>query len=439
MLFSEGDLALQVRGLGKLYQLGERESYQALRDVIGRRVSSPLRRLRRAPQEPTSQTDGTFWALRDVTFDVSHGEALGIIGRNGAGKSTLLKILSRITEPSEGEAVVYGRVGALLDVGTGFHHELTGKENILLNGALLGMRRQEIRASVDDIVEFAGVQRFVDTPVKRYSTGMHARLAFAVAAFLQTDILIVDEVLAVGDAEFQKKCMGKMGDAAHSGRTVLFVSHNMAAVETLCRRSIWLEGGRCVADGPSSDVVSRYLSTSFSAMSDRSWPDLESAPGNDAVRLHRAVVRPEGGSTTDPIDVQTPIAVEIEYWNLRPGALLNLSLHFYNEQGIKIFNALPYLERTWQGRPLPRGLYRDTCHIPPNLLNDGMHRIELMVVQDGHYLVHQIDDLLVFDVRDVAASRDGWFGSWEGAVRPQLAWRTEQLLEGDPTCEAGRA
>ena len=433
---SERDLALRVTGLGKQYQLGERESYQALRDVISRRMSAPLRRLRGASQESMGQTGGTLWALRDVTFEVSHGEALGIIGRNGAGKSTLLKILSRITEPSEGEAVVYGRVGALLEVGTGFHPELTGKENVLLNGALLGMRRKEIRASLDDIVEFAGVQRFVDTPVKRYSTGMRARLAFAVAAFLETDILVVDEVLAVGDAEFQKKCMGKMGDAAHSGRTVLFVSHNMAAVETLCRRSIWLDGGRCVADGPSSDVVSRYLSTSFSALSEQSWPDIEAAPGNDAVRLRRAVVRPEGGSTADAIDVHTAIAVEIEYWNLRPGALLNLSLHVYNEQGIKIFNALPYLERVWQGRPFPRGLYRDTCHIPPNLLNDGMHRIELMVIEDGRYLLHQIDDLLVFDVRDVGASRDGWFGEWEGAVRPQLEWQTEQLFEGDPTCEA---
>ncbi|WP_101948159.1 ABC transporter ATP-binding protein [Mycobacterium sp. 3519A] len=431
------DIALQVRGLGKRYQLGERESYQALRDVIGRRISRPLKRLRGAPQGPTRQT-GSFWALRDVTFSVSQGEALGIIGRNGAGKTTLLKILSRITEPSEGEAVVYGRAGALLEVGTGFHPELTGKENILLNGALLGMRKSEIRASMDDIIDFAGVQLFVDTPVKRYSTGMRARLAFAVAAFLQSDILIVDEVLAVGDAEFQRKCMGRMGDAANSGRTVLFVSHNMAAIEALCRRSIWLEGGRCVADGPSSEVVSRYLSTSFSALSERFWPDINSAPGNDFVRLRRAAVRPEGGSAADSIDVHTPIAVEIEYWNFRDGALLNLSLHVYNEQGIKIFNALPYLERVWQGRPFPTGLYRDTCHIPADLLNDGMHRIELMVIGDGNYLIYQVDDLLVFDVRDVSASRDGWFGEWEGAVRPQLAWETEQLLESDPACGAAR-
>jgi lipopolysaccharide transport system ATP-binding protein len=430
MPYKGSDLALRVSGLGKRYEIGERETYVVLRDVITKAVSSPLTRLRGASRKPASQPDRTFWALRDVSFDVHHGEALGIIGRNGAGKSTLLKILSRITEPTKGEAVVAGRVGALLEVGTGFHPELTGRENVLLNGAILGMRRTEVRSKLDEIVEFAGVHRFIDTPVKRYSSGMRARLAFAVAAFLETDILIVDEVLAVGDAEFQKKCMGKMGDAARGGRTVLFVSHNMTAVETLCGRSIWLDGGQCVADGPTPDVVSRYLATSFSALSERSWPDIETAPGNDTVRLHRAVIRPEGMSGTDAIDVKTPVAIEIEYWNLRPGARLNLSLHVYNAQGIKVFNALPYKERVWQGQPFPRGLYRDTCHIPSDLLNDGMHRIELMVVEDVH-VIYQFDDLLVFDVRDDAAAREGWFGSWEGAVRPQLAWETEQLLEDD--------
>jgi lipopolysaccharide transport system ATP-binding protein len=326
-------------------------------------------------------------------------------------------------------------VGALLEVGTGFHPELTGRENVLLNGAILGMQRREIQRKLDDIVDFAGVRRFVDTPVKRYSSGMRARLAFAVAAFLDTEVLVVDEVLAVGDAEFQKKCMGKMDDAARGGRTVLFVSHNMAAVESLCPRSIWLEGGRCVADGPTPGVISRYLSTSFSAMSEQSWTDPDDAPGNDAVRLRRAVVRPRDGSVTDVIDVATPVAIEIEYWNLRPGARLNLSLHVYNEQGIRVFNALPYLERDWQGRPFPRGLFRDTCHVPAHLLNDGMHRIELMVVENGSYVIFEIDDLLVFDVRDDAAGREGWFGRWEGVVRPQLAWETEQLTDDDAAVE----
>ena len=434
MRFDDQDLALSVRHLGKRYEVGERESYVALRDVLTRAARAPLARLRPARDSSSGKREQSFWALRDVSFDVAHGEALGIIGRNGAGKSTLLKILSRITEPTEGEALVRGRIGALLEVGTGFHPELTGRENIWLNGAILGMRRREMRSKYHDIVDFAGVQRFIDTPVKRYSTGMRARLAFAVAAFLETDILVVDEVLAVGDAEFQKKCMGKMGDAARSGRTVLFVSHNMTAVETLCRRSIWLDGGRCVADGPTADVVSRYLSTSFSALTERSW-DLAEAPGNDAVRLRYAAIRSENGSVTDVIDVRTPIAIEIEYWNLAAGARLNLSLLVYNEQGIMVFNALPYLERTWQGRPFPRGLFRDTCHIPPNLLNDGMHRIELMVVESDS-VIYQIDDLLVFDVRDDPSSRQGWYGTWEGAVRPQLEWETERLHDGEVDVES---
>jgi lipopolysaccharide transport system ATP-binding protein len=433
-----GDLALRVTGLGKQYQVGERESYLALRDAIARAVASPLARLTGAARRDSGAADRTFWALQDVSFDLPPGEALGIIGRNGAGKSTLLKILSRITEPTAGEAVVSGRVGALLEVGTGFHPELTGRENVLLNGAILGMSRREVQRKIVDIVDFAGVDRFVDTPVKRYSTGMRARLAFAVAAYLETEILIVDEVLAVGDAEFQRKCMGTMGEAARSGRTVLFVTHNMAAVETLCRRSIWLDRGRCIADGPTSEVVSQYLSTSFSALGERNWPTLGVAPGNDTVRVRRAVVRPESGAATDVIGVQTPIAVEVEYWNLRPGARLNLSLHFYNEQGIRIFNALPYLECVWQGQQFPRGVYRDTCHIPAHLLNDGVHRIELMVVENSSHVIFQMDDLLVFDVRDDGSSRDGWFGRWEGAVRPQLMWDTERILESDAALEDAR-
>jgi len=244
------DVAVRAVELGKRYRIGERQPYQTVRDVIAASARSRLSRRSRdaAGARPPTDTEWV-WALEDVSFELAEGEALGIIGRNGAGKSTLLKILSRITEPTRGHADISGRVGALLEVGTGFHPELTGRENITLNGAILGMRRAEIDRKFDDIVTFAGVERFIDTPVKRYSTGMHARLAFAVAAHLEPDILIVDEVLAVGDAEFQRRCMGKMGQAARSGRTVLFVSHNMAAIESLCSRAIWLEAGRCAADG----------------------------------------------------------------------------------------------------------------------------------------------------------------------------------------------
>jgi lipopolysaccharide transport system ATP-binding protein len=431
MASDQGHIALRVEGLGKRYRLGEREPYLALRDVISGAVR------RRPGSRRRRDRDDTFWALRDVSFEVPFGEAIAIVGRNGAGKSTLLKLLSRITEPTEGVAVVAGRVGALLEVGTGFHPELTGRDNVVLNGAILGMRRREVLAKFDDIVAFAGVERFVDTPVKRYSSGMQARLAFAVAAFLETDILVVDEVLAVGDAEFQKKCMGMMGEAAQGGRTVLFVSHNMTAVESLCRRAVWLENGRVVADGPTPDVVAEYLSTSFSQLSEQHWPDLETAPGNDAVRIRRAAVRPEGGSPSDPIDVRTPVAIEFEYWNLRPDAQLNLSLQVYNSQGVMVFNALPYLEKVWQGRPFPRGLYRDTCHIPADLLNDGTYEIELLVV-DSNHLIYKHDGVLVFEVKDDPYSREGWFGTWQGAVRPQLAWETEQLLVDEADLEAAR-
>ena len=236
------DLAIRVEHLGKRYRIGERERYRALRDTLADAVKAPLRRLR-SPRSPRV-VDNTIWALRDVSLEVAPGEVLGVIGHNGAGKSTLLKILSRITEPTEGRAEVRGRVGSLLEVGTGFHPELTGRENIYLNGAILGMKRSEITRRFDEMVAFAGVERFIDTPVKRYSSGMYLRLAFAVAAHLEPEILLVDEVLAVGDAAFQKKCLGRMSDVAREGRTVLFVSHNLPSIENLCQRVVVVDGGR---------------------------------------------------------------------------------------------------------------------------------------------------------------------------------------------------
>lgn len=261
------ELAIEVEGLGKQYRLGQREgAYRMLRDVLansGRRLLTAFSRNGR----PTTQAKTEFWALRNINFKVHHGEVLGIIGRNGAGKTTLLKLLSRITEPSEGRARIYGRIGALLEVGTGFHPELTGRENIYLNGALLGMSRAEIERKFDEIVAFAEVEQFLDTPVKRYSSGMQLRLGFAVAAHLEPEILIVDEVLAVGDASFQKKCLGKMQDVAGSGRTVLFVSHNMPAVMNLCERVLVLDRGSLVYDGPAREGAERYLSSYASAVS----------------------------------------------------------------------------------------------------------------------------------------------------------------------------
>lgn len=380
-----------------------------------------------------------MWALKDVSFEIPHGEAVGIVGRNGAGKSTLLKILSRITKPTAGQARLRGRVGSLLEVGTGFHPELTGRENIYQSGIILGMRKAEIDRKFDEIVAFAEVEQFVDTPVKRYSSGMYVRLAFAVAAHLEPEILIVDEVLAVGDAAFQKKCLGKMSDVTTEGRTVIFVSHNMPAVQSLCRSAIWLHGGQVVDEGPAGQIVSRYLQTSLSTLAEQVWDDPDQAPGNDEVRLRRVAVRPAGGTPQDAITTRTPFVLEFDYWNLKPDAYLNLSLHIYNEQGTMVFNAAPVGNWEWQGKPFPVGLYRDVCHIPGDLMNDGIHRVELLVVEGQltASVIYQQNDILVFDIREAVEEIGAWFGKWQGAVRPVLDWDTALLAPGAPRDATG--
>ena len=423
------ETAVSVSGLGKRYQLGaRRQRYFTLRESLTRTAADWLQTFTTRPTAGNrlSADDADFWALRDVSFSINVGEVVGIIGGNGAGKSTLLKILSRITWPTAGRAQVRGRVGSLLEVGTGFHPELTGRENILLNGAILGMGRAEVERNFDAIVAFAEVERFIDTPVKHYSTGMYLRLGFAVAAHLEPEILLVDEVLAVGDAAFQKKCLGRMGDSARAGRTVVFVSHNMTAVLGLCGRAIWLHQGRVVQDGPPAAVVAAYLQSAAVNRSEQVWADEATAPGNEKVRLRRVAVRPSLDHPL-PITTSTPLQLEFEYVNLHHGALLNLSLHVYNQLGVMVFNALPVTEAVWQGRSMPRGLFRDICFIPANLLNDGVYRVELLVVQNGTEVIFRRDDVLVFDVHDTPEHRGGWFGDWAGAVRPLLPWTTELL------------
>lgn len=427
------DLAIQVKGLSKQYRIGQRQHYPTLREALTEVFYSPFRRFSALRQRFSGgkiqrpEIDEWIWALKDVSFDVKQGEVIGIIGRNGAGKSTLLKILSSITKPTKGYADIHGRVGSLLEVGTGFHPELTGRENIYLNGAILGMKKAEIDHKFDEIVAFAEIEKFIDTPVKRYSSGMYMRLAFAVAAHLEPDIIIVDEVLAVGDAAFQKKCLGKMGEVAKEGRTVLFVSHNMMAVQSLCSRVIWLHEGQKKEEGPSGQVVSHYLQTSFSALTEQVWPNIATAPGNDKVRLHLACIRPVNGSPGDPITIRTPFVLEFAYWNLQAGAHLNISLHVYNEQGIMVFNAVPVNEPHWLGRAFPVGLFRDVCYIPGNLLNDGIYRVELLIVKDDTIIIYHQDDILVFEVQDTLDMRGAWYGKWSGAVRPIFKWRTELI------------
>jgi lipopolysaccharide transport system ATP-binding protein len=423
---------IKVENVSKQYRIGaQNESYENLRETISEAISAPLRWMTGAGRNGKVRHE-LIWALKDINFEVEPGEVVGIIGSNGAGKSTLLKLLSRITEPTTGRISLYGRIGSLLEVGTGFHPELTGRENIYLNGAILGMMRVEIARKFDEIVAFSEIGKFIDTPVKYYSSGMYMRLAFAVAAHFEPEILIVDEVLAVGDASFQRKCLGKIGDVADHGRTVLLVSHNMAAIQSLCKRVLWLTDGRVAEQGEVSRVVSDYLKVGAVKLTEREWHDPETAPGNEKVRMHRVCVRPVSNSATDDITVKTPFFLEFDYWNLEPNAHLSLSVHLSNEQGVTIFNTFPVHEPVWHGRPFPLGLFRSVCHVPGDLLNDGRHRVMMIVVKNQAEVLFSMKDALVFDVLDSVGRRGEWHGKWGGAVRPDLKWETQYLDQRVP-------
>ena len=360
-----------------------------------------------------------FWALRDVNFSVNQGDRVGIIGHNGAGKSTLLKILSKITEPTSGRVTIKGRVASLLEVGTGFHPELTGRENIFLNGAILGMKRHEIKAAFDSIVDFAGVDKFLDTPVKRYSSGMYVRLGFSISAHLSPEILIIDEVLAVGDADFQKKCLGKMRDVSESGRTILFVSHNLAAVQSLCNRAFYFEHGRLKLQGDTTHVVNNYLSHVAKTTLEHTWKTPEEGPGTDEVRFRSIQVEPAYGDGKLYIDVTTPVKVHIEFWNMAERADLNLSLHLYAFTGECIFNV------GTTSQPFDKGLVSATLDIPGNFLNDGSYVVSVMVVKDTSPFLYQLAEAVSFEVED---HREGvtWYGKWPGYVRPQFNFQISQ-------------
>jgi ABC-type polysaccharide/polyol phosphate transport system, ATPase component len=418
---------IDVENLGKRYRLTRSgPAYATLREELVAAIQAPFRRMRGGS---SAGGDETLWALRHINLKVYPGQRLGVIGRNGAGKSTLLKIISQITEPTEGSAKLYGRVGSLLEVGTGFHGELTGRENIYLNGAILGMKRAQIARSFDEIVAFAEVERFLDTPVKHYSTGMYMRLAFAVAAHLQPEILIVDEVLAVGDAAFRTKCMGKMSEVARGGRTVIFVSHNMAAVQSLCSHVVWLDAGHEVREGPPAIVVRDYLRSVVTTMHEHLWDDPATAPGNEKLRMRRASVRTATGSPEDEIATNTPLRVEFEYWNFVPGSRLNFNVVLCAEDGTAILNTGSSREPLWHGRGFPAGLFHSSFDIPGNLLNDGTHRVHLYIVRERREVVYQMEDILIFEVLDMVEERKPLFGKWIGAVRPQLEWQTGLIEE----------
>jgi lipopolysaccharide transport system ATP-binding protein len=428
------DIAIRVADLSKLFRIGQRESYKTLRDTLTDIATTPFRRLasfvHRSSGDSQGQmmNGGLIWALKEVSFEVKQGEVIGIIGRNGAGKSTLLKVLSRISDPTEGYAKIRGRVGSLLEVGTGFHPELTGRENIYLNGAVLGMKKVEIAHKFDEIVAFAEIEKFLDTPVKRYSSGMYMRLAFAVAAHLEPEILMVDEVLSVGDAEFQKKCLGKLGDVTKAGRTILFVSHNLLAVENLCSRVIWLDEGKIIKEGAPRQVVSNYLQSSLSTLTERTWPDPNTISEDQKVHLHCVRIRSAQSTTSEPITIHTPLRLEFEYWNFDPTAYLSVSFGLYNEHNILLFDIASPFESDWRQKPSPLGRLRSVCHIPGDFLNDGLHRVALIVLRN-HVPVIEEAEALVFNVHDGSiAERGGWYGKWPGAIRPMLGWETNLPL-----------
>jgi homopolymeric O-antigen transport system ATP-binding protein len=424
---------ISVEALSKRYRLGVIGARTLREDVSRwwarlRRRGDPLVKVEPEESCRASGKEGYIWALRDVTFGVEQGEVLGIIGRNGAGKSTLLKILSRITAPTLGEVKLAGRVASLLEVGTGFHPELTGRENVFLNGAILGMSRAEVARKLDGIVEFSGVEAYVDTPVKRYSSGMYVRLAFAVAAHLEPDILILDEVLAVGDAAFQKKCLGKMGEVASEGRTVLFVSHNMVAVTSLCRRALWLDDGVIVREGAAPSVVADYVAaaTRETGVWEERWDDPAAAPGNDVVRLRRVTVVGEGPRGA-PLSMEAPFRIEVEFLNRSPGACLHVTLHFYTDQDLVAFTTGSAADVEWRNRPLPGGVFRAVCYVPGRLLNCGRHRLRVLVVRDMSHPILRHESRVRFDVVDLANREAGWLGREPGVVQPALPWKTEYL------------
>jgi lipopolysaccharide transport system ATP-binding protein len=417
---SSNDVAIAVRGLSKAYRLLRNgQQHTTIREALVHRLRHPLSR----PQYED------FWALNRVTLDIRRGEVMGIIGRNGAGKSTLLKILSRITAPTTGEVRLYGRVGSLLEAGAGFHPELTGRENVYLNGVILGMERREIDRQFDAIVEFSGVEQFIDMPVKRYSSGMHVRLAFAVAAHLQSEILIVDEVLAVGDAEFQRKCLGKMEHVAGAGRTVVFVSHNMAAVTRMCHRTAFLSNGSIIFTGPPTEAVDIYLrGENNTGTAERVWPDVTSAPGNATVRLLAARVRGADGAVSSALDIRQPLAIEVEYRVLTGGGVLLPTLYVYHESGPCAFAAVDQ-DPEWRRRSRPPGRYRSTVWLPGNLLAEGAHSIAVSMATttpgEEHLREHDVIGFRMVDTLDGDSARGDFAGSLPGVVRPLLDWTTD--------------
>ena len=403
--------AIEIENLGKRYKLGLAKS-DSLRESLSLKIKGIF-----SAQNQNTTDESEFWALRNLNLNIEKGEAVGIIGKNGAGKSTLLKILSRIAEPSEGRFKIDGRTSSLLEVGTGFHPELTGRENVFLNGTILGMKRKEIKEKFDEIVAFSGVEKFIDTAVKHYSSGMKVRLAFSVAAHLEPEILIIDEVLAVGDAEFQKKCLGKMDDVASQGRTVLFVSHNMTALQNLCNKGVVLKGGVLDFQGSAKEAVTHYMESFNSEMSPEVlFEDASKAPGNAEAKLRKVAV--VNDTPENLIYTNSSFHIEVEYSkNVPKESRMDVTIQIYNDAGIRVFST-----SSWH---LLMNKISDViklrCQIPANLMNEGAYFIHVLLVKNNAEIILREENLLRFEIID-NVERKGWQGKIGGVVRPQLQW-----------------
>lgn len=428
------NIVIKIEGVGKQYRLGQVGTGTISNDInrwfhklVGK--EDPYTKVGEINDPSQKGGSDIIWALRDVSFEVKQGEVLGIIGKNGAGKSTLLKILSRVTTPTVGAIKAKGRIASLLEVGTGFHPELTGRENIFLNGAILGMTKQEIRSKFDEIVSFSGVERYIDTPVKRYSSGMYVRLAFAVAAHLDPEILIVDEVLAVGDAEFQKKCMGRMKDISGEGRTVIFVSHNMDAVLRLCSHCILLKNGKVDISGEVDSVVEHYLSAEYGVNFNRKW-NLENAPGNDIARLIEVYVHNENFEKGGNFNVTEKIGVTIKYEVIKDGHVFTHAMNLHNSHGVNILNSHDVVSKI-RHEPRRKGIYTATMWIPANLLSEGIVLVGPAVFVPVPYTLYfGVVDAVSFNVYDNItgnSARGNYHGNFPGIVRPLLQWETTLL------------
>src|SRR5882672_1259783 len=420
--------AINVEQLSKKFELGALSQDTMLRERLVKFFQGPFKK--------RVDENQIIWALKDVSFRIDEREVVGIIGRNGAGKSTLLKVLSKITYPTSGRVSVRGRVASLLEVGTGFHQELTGRENIYLNGAILGMKKTDIDRRFDEIVAFAEIEKFLDTPVKRYSSGMYMRLAFAVASHLDPEILLVDEVLAVGDAAFQKKCLGRMGDVAKEGRTVLFVSHNLGAVNTLCGSAIWLDNGQVELVGQTEQAVTAYLSRGAQLSGERCWLGNEDSPGTSKIRLTAARVLNPDNEPISSVDVRRPVYVEIEYDVLKFLPSFRVAVRLLATDGTVILTSADSSNNCWEESSREPGRYASKCEIPGNFLNIGRYMLTISADIPFVEELFFVENCLSFHVEQTGSHSGRFPERWPGVICPKLDWHIERLDK--PGVSAGK-